>query len=612
MISTIAKLTGKLTTSKIKDSETYKKLKREFVEPSSKEFVERYKEAKIEIWYSSRPKQFQEFLDKKQVYEAYQQYFEGKISKVHFENRIKEICREDDIDYETTSKFQCNIINEIGNFDDVFRIVVNRTRSAKEKETMAIIQSMDGKFDELVTVLNNENTCLLEKFEKHPNDLGKVDVIRGLCSSNIKLRAYASYYAGLNRLKESAPLLIQNLEVPNNELILFTLQALGDLRATEGKNRIADFVYHSDKLISCTAIDAFFALVSEALHQEDLGFLVRCLSSSQENLRHKSLNTLYNLQTEGKFDAASIIDHLGKVIGSKDDYAREIAYRMMSQIEGESIRLGFKSVVNNPDENEFVRLACLGGIFLDGDHSFIGQHMLDLDYSNFGKKMRYLQNVASICIHSDNEICRKAVKQYLNEYSEYIGHEIDVSFIPTSNFTPTRVRILPNALSLGKVQKDMMTLQNNSKLKSFINDYTSRNSFASTLPLIVWKAKTSGVAFESISDYLKNYQGFHVIDYRQADSFVVRRHAMDYKIFSKVVIILPASFDPLLSNMLYWIYEKNVINMTHIFPCDEAYTIPEESIVIGLIKSEDYADIGLNTGWNRDRFDRMACPILKF
>ncbi len=77
-------------------------------------------------------------------------------------------------------------------------------------------------------------------------------------------------------------------------------------------------------------------------------------------------------------------------------------------------------------------------------------------------------------------------------------------------------------------------------------------------------------------------------------------------------MILPASFHPTLSMMFNWIYERNEINLSSSLPNQDAFKLQENSILAGVINTEDYSNIELNTGWSSDKFYRMVALCFRF
>lgn len=269
---------------------------------------------------------------------------------------------------------------------------------------------MDRNIEKSLPYLQSEHQNLLDKFKEHKEALGKTDIFRGLCSPDIALRTYAAFYAGENRMTETIPLLMQNLEIPDNDLILINLQALAQLKAFEAANKFVDFFNHPNQRIRGVAKSSLFSLGTKAITQENLSLWLSWLSSDDEYLRHNAVNLLRALQERGELDTESIFEYLKRLINSKDDYMREMGYWLLSEIEGVSEKFDLKDVVSNPNENDLVKFACLWGIFLDGDHKFVGGYLLTLLKTHYDSLE--LQNIAALCVNSEERMCKEAVEKY--------------------------------------------------------------------------------------------------------------------------------------------------------------------------------------------------------
>ena len=443
------------------------------------------------------------------------------------------------------------------------------------------------------------------------------DIFRGLCSPDIALRTYAAFYAGENRMTETIPLLMQNLEIPDNDLILITLQALGQLKVFEAANKFVDFFNHPDQRIREVAKSSLFSLGTKAITQENLSLWLSWLSSDDEYLRHNTVNLLRALQERGELDTESIFEYLKRLINSKDDYMCEMGYWLLSEIEGVSEKFDLRGVVNNPNEDAHVKFACLWGIFLDGDHKFVGEYLLNLlKMHDKSQGWLELQNVAALCVKSEESTCKEAVERYL----EYCSKHYDLESVSElrnikHKFTVKRVKVKPTAIGLGKAARDIEFLRKDDKFQHFIkvlNRVPQYFEGRRDIALIITGDKQSPISKESVAKYLKDFEGFHIIDFREVDIITIRKYALDFKIYPKICMILPASFHPTLSMMFYWIYERNEINLSSSSPNPEAFKLQENSILVGIIDTEDYANIELNTGWSSNKFYRMVAPCFRF
>lgn len=604
-------LTVDLIKSKIKTTDTYLKLKKKWLNTSLNDFEERYKEAKIEFWYIGKPKEILEFFDTKGVVEAYKQKFYKEISEEEFNQKIKKVIEQLAIG-DKVKKF--DIKSEISEFDETFRKVVDDSRLAKEKELFELVKKVDRNIEKLIPYLQSEHRNLLNKFKENKEALDRTDIFRGLCSPDIALRTYAAFYAGENRVTETIPLLMQNLEIPDNELILITLQALGQLKAFEAANKFVEFFNHPDQRIKGVAKRSLFSLGTKAITQENLSLWLSWLSSDDEYLRRNAVNLLRALQERGELDTESILEYLKGLINSKDDYMREMGYWLLSEIEGASEKFNLRGVVDNPNENDFVKFACLWGIFLDGDHKFVGEYLLNLLRTRYDRLE--LQNIAALCVKSEERICKEAVEKYLDYCSEHFNLERDFEMKNIKHkFIVKRVKVLPTAIGLGKTARDIEFLRKNDKFQHFVKVLYAVPQYLAgrrNIALIITGDNQSPIPTESVAKYLKDFEGFHIIDFRGADIFGIRKSALDFKIYPKVCMILPASFHPTLSMMFYWIYEKNEINLSSSSPNQDAFKLQEKSILVGVIDTEDYSNIELNTGWSSNKFYRMVAPCFRF
>lgn len=607
----LTNLTVDLIKSKIKTTDTYLKFKKKWLNISVNDFEERYKETKIEFWYIGKPKEILEFFDTKGVVEAYKQKFYQEISEENFNQKIGKVIKQLAIG-DRVKKF--DIKSEIREFDETFRKVVDNSRLAKEKELFELVQRIDKSIEKSIPYLQSEHQSLLNKFKEHKEALDKTDIFRGLCSPDIALRTYAAFYAGENRMTEAIPLLMQNLEIPDNDLILFTLQSLGQLKAFEAANKFVDFFNHSNQKIRGVAKSSLFSLGTKAITQENLSFWLSWLSSDGEYLRHNAVNLLRALQERGELDTESILGYLKRLINSEDDYMREMGYWLLSEIEGVSEKFELSGVVNNPNEDAHVKFACLWGIFLDGDHKFVGEYLLNLLKTHYDSLE--LQNIAALCVNSEERMCKEAVEKYLGYCSKHYNFE-SVSELRNikHKFTVKRVKILPAAIGLGKTARDLEFLRKDDKFQHFIKVLYGVPQYSMgrrDIALIITGDNQSPISTESVEKYMKNFEGFHVIDFRGADIIGIRKCALDFKIYPKVCMILPASFHPTLSMMFNWIYERNEINLSSSSPSQDALKLQENSILVGVIDTEDYSNIELNTGWGSNKFYRMVAPCFRF
>lgn len=610
----LTNLTIDLINSKIKTTETYLKLKRKWLNTSLNDFEERYKEAKIEFWYIGKPKEILEFFDTKEVVEAYKQKFYKEISEEDFNQEIEKVIEQLAIG-DKVKKF--DIKSEIKEFDETFRKIVDNSRLTKEKELFELVKKVDKNIEKSIPYLQSEHRNLLNKFEKNKEALDRTDIFRGLCSADTTLRAYAAFYAGEYKMAEAIPLLIQNLEIADNDLILITLQALGQLKAFEAANKFVDFFNHSDQRIRGVARSSLFSLGTKAITQENLSLWLSWLSSDDKYLRHNAVNLLRALQEKGELDTESIFEYLKRLINSGDDYMCEMAYWLLSEIEGVSEKFDLRGVVNNPNEDAHVKFACLWGIFLDGDHKFAGEYLLNL-LKMLDKSQGWLelQNVAALCVKSEESTCKEAVERYLEYCSKHYNLK-SVSELRSieRKFTVKRVKIAPTAIGLGKTARDIEFLRKDDKFQHFIEIlYKVPQYFRGRrdIALIITGDNQSPISKESVAKYLKDFEGFRIIDFREIDIITIGKYALDFKIYPKICMMLPASFHPTLSMMFYWIYETNEINLSSSSPNPEAFKLQGNSILVGVIDTEDYANIELNTGWSSNKFYRMAAPCFRF
>ena len=463
----LTNLTIDLIKSKIKTTETYLKLKRKWLNTSLDDFEERYKESKIEFWYMGKPREILEFFDEKEVVEAYKQKFYKEISEEDFNQKIEKVIEQLAIS-DKIKEF--DIKSEIREFDETFRKVVDNSRLTKEKELFELVKKVDRNIEKLIPYLQSEHRNLLNKFKENKEALDITDIFRGLCSPDIALRTYAAFYAGEYKMAETIPLLVQNLEIPDNDLILVTLQALGQLKAFEAANKFVDFFNHPDQRIRGVAKSSLFSLGTKAITQENLSLWLSWLSSYDEYLRHNTVNLLRALQQRGELDTESIFDYLKRLINSKDDYMREIGYWLLSEIKGVSEKFDLRGVVNNPNEDAHVKFACLWGIFLDGDHKFVGEYLLNLlKMHDKSQGWLELQNVAALCVKSEESTCKEAVERYL----EYCSKHYDLESVSElrnikHKFTVKRVKVKPTAIGLGKAARDIEFLRKDDKFQYFI------------------------------------------------------------------------------------------------------------------------------------------------
>jgi len=492
-----------------------------------------------------------------------------------------------------------------------------KRKLTKEKELFELVKKVDRNIEKSIPYLQNEHRNLLNKFKENKEALDRTDIFRGLCSPDITLRTYAAFYAGEYKMAETIPLLVQNLEITDNDLILITLQALGQLKAFKAANKFVDFFNHPDQRIRGVAKSSLFSLGTKAITQENLNLWLSWLSSDDEYLRHNAVNLLRALQEGGELDTESIFDYLKRLINSKDDYMREMGYWLLSEIKGVSEKFDLRGVVNSPNEDAHVKFACLWGIFLDGDHKFVGEYLLNLlKIHDKNQGWLELQNVAALCVESEESTCKEAVERYLDYCSKHYNLD-NVSELRNikRKFTVKRVKIAPTAIGLGKTARDLEFLRKNDKFQHFVKVlyavpqyYALRRDIA----LIITGDDQSPISMESVAKYLKDFEGFHIIDFREVDIITIRKYALDFKIYPKVCMILPASFHPTLSMMFYWIYERNEINLSSSSPNPDAFKLQESSILVGVIGTKDYSNIELNTGWSSNKFYRMVGPCFRF
>lgn len=182
-------------------------------------------------------------------------------------------------------------------------------------------------------------------------------------------------------------------------------------------------------------------------------------------------------------------------------------------------------------------------------------------------------------------------------------------------FTVKRVKVLPTAIGLGKTTRDIEFLRKDDKFQHFVKVFYAVLQYHAgrrDIALVITGDNQSPIPTESVAKYLKDFEGFHIIDFKKVDIIGIRKCALDFKIYPKVCMILPASFHPTLSMMFNWIYERNEINLSSSSSNKDAFKLQEKSILVGVIDTEDYSNIELNTGWSSNKFYRMVSPCFRF
>ena len=83
-----------------------------------------------------------------------------------------------------------------------------------------------------------------------------------------------------------------------------------------------------------------------------------------------------------------------------------------------------------------------------------------------------------------------------------------------------------------------------------------------SFPLVILYPEYSSITFESIVEYFRREYGFEIIDFQCKDLIFFENLFQKIKNTLKILLIYSSDLKSELSNMIYWIYHNNEINIT--------------------------------------------------
>jgi len=249
-----------------------------------------------------------------------------------------------------------------------------RVNKEQIKQLVKILEEIQPNFDKIkeISAKTFENTelikayfeertkQLLKKFQ-YGKKLEKEDIIEGLVSWNIKVRTMAAVYAGKYSIKETTKFLIKNLSAPEDDLILFSIRSLSQIRAVEAFNYILPFVNHPNNKIAKEA--RWYLRNSDLINQENFDMWLSWLLGYDKELKEISIGNLHSLQLKGRLDVKSIKKELKALIRNNDADLREMAIYLLSEIEGISSEVDFEKSLYDESEGRFVKSAIAHALF---------------------------------------------------------------------------------------------------------------------------------------------------------------------------------------------------------------------------------------------------------
>lgn len=474
-----------------------------------------------------------------------------------------------------------------------------------EKGSEEILHKTYENTEQIKEELEKRSKTLLEKLEI--GNFTKEDIIEGIFSSDINLKIRATYLAGEYYLRDTGKLLVRNLELPNKELIIMTLQALGQIRYVGAFYEVLEVLPYSDVEISSAAKYYFDILGSKSVNQNNFNYYLSWITGDDEELKEISLKCFSVLQSEGALDAKSITDELIYCLENEtNQMIREDVVRILGEMEGITDKINFLDFFYNENENQFVQSAAARALFLDGKYDELHNYLNYLVETGIENQL-HIQNIAQYCIHPDNPHADEAK----NILTGYINRIKDVVWLDIENLErcckSINKRIIPKKGSLkkNKTLKDCEKLKANLKLNEIINELMKPREYP---PLVILYQEDSSISFESIVEYLSREYGFEIIDFREKDLIFFENQFKNIKNKQKIVLIYSLELKTELSNMIYWIYQKNEINIKS-YSNSHAIPINEFRKIIFLMNLRNLEDMKEN---NPNRFDMLTSfPIYR-
>jgi hypothetical protein len=431
------------------------------------------------------------------------------------------------------------------------------------------------------------------------------DVFRGLCSFDPYVRALAAYRAGSDKISSAIPLLLHNLDTPNKDTILMTVQALGQLRAKESVTYLMKIVENTTFNVSIrgTARSALRNIGQDAVSEDNFIKWISWLSSDEYSDWFTACCTLRGFQQNGLLDTGSIASNLFLIANTNDDAKREQIYWLLSEVPNISKRLLEFEQRFSPSNPYRTLFPILWACCADRLYEPVAERLEEiLKSDHLGVDA---QNLAALCIIADDERCRQAAERYIELKGESERQNI------LSTFTCKRVIVNPKALGLDKQTTNTVLLSANEKFNeemSFFLESTYKFDNKTDMMLVITES-TSPISVEHVCNYLHNHFGFIVFDCRFATTSDVRRVEAGLSQHKNVAFMLNRQLHPLLTMMFNWIYEESVVRISP-SNATEGHKLANNVHLVIVMEESDYSNLDLGNGWPPYKLTQMLSPIV--
>jgi len=545
-----------LAFKKIERVEAYKKMRRRFWgEARPNNFEDIYSRTLVELWYRGENGNGILLFKEEEIIHAFydcwykklpepewigavQQQFEGL--KIGDDLRAQGVPVE-----EVIENFIQEFDNQVTYSAPVHSI---RLETALSKVSEAAQQSLEKRVAE-------RNKALFEKFENATSTITEADVIRALCSDDIKLRMYGAYNCSRLEFVGAASLLLENLDSHDESLLKMTIQAVGDLVIREAADQLIKLFDHPSLQVAAMAKSVYFNRLKE-LDQSSFEQWLKWFHQNDETLKISVVSEIYRLAGKGMVDIESIVEDLLQEINNPDQGVREYIYRILFHREGVSRMIDFEAKINEEAQIP-INVLCIARILIaEGNPEPVGRFLLEKLDTDPLCVFNYTK-IAELCKSLADTVCQKA-------YFAFIETPDGEPMIKFGLFEPLYKRVPPkeNALRKGHLFKERKLLNENKELRFFLQFIRNKQSFVSDRRMgfaLTVDDQNSIYTLDGVKQFLEEESRYFSLDFREKTELQVNILLRDVSKSKMLCFIVPETFPYYVENVLYDLYDNSYV-----------------------------------------------------
>ncbi len=365
--------------------------------------------------------------------------------------------------------------------------------------------------------------------------LDESDVIRGLCSFDLRVRQRAAFYAGEYRVESAVPLLVDNLESKDEGLVLFSIQSLGFLKAQESISAILSVAINPvSTRVFHLAIETLTGFGSRIFTEESLPHWIAWFKNSKGSGLAGTMLRLAQQRGEVSLDEFTF-DFIHVANSDEDSQKRECALYMLSNIPSSLRHWSPNRFLEDQDESFFVKYAALDALLNCGDFEKIAEFAIStLKLANSKEPGHFersiLPNVVAYCVVAgDHPSCQLVVSEFRKRFPNDDQLQYKVETCRKGFARPNK-----NAVRIGAGAEKATKLACHEELKGAIDGFLRADNVPSIdgdrrFCLAIVVTKESDFVTTDVLDYFAARQAFVPLDWRDAGPFSMRNSMIRFR-----------------------------------------------------------------------------------